>query len=132
MNSKAVGEVSQGQILAALLKQGDVVLIPFGDNQRYDLVIDREGEFLRVQCKTARITNKGQLTFDVCSSYKHRGKGTKDYKGDADFFAVYSPDLNKCYWIPVQECGTSQVFLRLTEAKNKQSKRVRWAKDFEL
>ena len=132
MNPKAKGEISQGQILAALLKRGDVVLIPFGDNQRYDLVIDRDGRFIRVQCKTAWITNRGQLSFAVCSSYKHRGKGTKDYKGEADFFAVYSPDLNKCYWIPVEDCGTSQTLLRLTEVKNKQNKGIRWAKDFEF
>lgn len=87
MNSKAKGEVSQGQILA-LLRKGENVLTPFGDNQRYDLVVERAGTFVRVQCKTGRL-KRGAIAFDTCSSYVHRGRGKRDYRGDADVFAVY-------------------------------------------
>ena len=48
------------------------MLIPFGDNQRYDLVVEREGNFVRVQCKTGRVRKEGQILFNTCSSYVHR------------------------------------------------------------
>jgi hypothetical protein len=53
VNTKAIGEVSEAVILAEFLKAGFPVLLPFGDNQRYDMVIEVSGRFLRVQCKTA-------------------------------------------------------------------------------
>ncbi len=132
MNPKAKGEVSQGQILAALLRKGEIVLTPFGDNQRYDLVVERDGAFIRVQCKTGRVKRKGQILFDTCSSYVHRGRGKRDYRGEADIFAVYCPDTDCCYWVPVNECGTSTGCLRLEAPKNGQQANIRWAKDFEL
>jgi len=39
-------------VLAALVRRGFHVLIPFGEGQPYDLVIDLEPAFMRVQCKT--------------------------------------------------------------------------------
>ena len=54
MNSKHVGDTSEAQVIAALLKMGKNVLLPFGDNQRYDVVIEEKGKFIRIQVKTAR------------------------------------------------------------------------------
>ena len=59
MNSKDVGEISEGMVLAALLRARKIVLRPFGDNQRYDLVVDEDGTFVRIQCKTARLKDVG-------------------------------------------------------------------------
>ena len=53
-NTKAIGEISEAMILAEFLKAGIPVLMPFGDNQRYDMVVEAGGQFLNVQCKTAR------------------------------------------------------------------------------
>jgi len=51
-NTKALGEVTEGVILAHLLRRGEVVLLPFGNNQRYDMVVDRSGLLIKAQCKT--------------------------------------------------------------------------------
>ena len=121
-------------ILAALLRAGKVVLQPFGDNQRYDLVIDAgDGKFLRVQCKTARILREGILHFDTCSSQAHRGRGKQSYYGQADLFGVYSPDLDKVYLVPVDVCGKAAAQLRLAPRKQDSCrKEARMASDFEL
>jgi len=133
MNSKKIGERSEGMILAAFLRAGRAVLQPFGDNQRYDLVVDDEGKFTRVQCKTARWKVKGSsICFDTCSSQAHRGKGTFDYRGQADVFGVYFPDLDKVYLVPVDDVGTKEATLRLVPSKNGQLKRVRMASEYEF
>lgn len=129
-NPKAVGERSEGMVLAALLRAGNVVLQPFGDNQRYDLVVDEDGKFIRIQCKTARLVG-GVLRFAACSSAT-RGLKKRDYRGQIEFFGVYSPDLDKTYLVPVSDVGTTEVTLRLGSAKNNQNKGVRYAETYEM
>jgi PD-(D/E)XK endonuclease len=133
MNSKTVGERTEGIILAELLKAGYVVLLPFGDNQRYDLVIEEGGVFKRVQCKTASLAvTSAALTFKTCSSYAHRGGGYLGYRGAADLFGVYSPDTGRCYLVPVEDVGERQATLRLEPARNGQASKVRLAQQYEL
>ncbi len=53
-DSRSKGELSELLIAGALVCAGYSVLMPYGQMQRYDLVIeDAKGEFWRVQCKTA-------------------------------------------------------------------------------
>lgn len=51
-NSKSVGERSEAAILNWLIQLGYAVSIPFGNNQRYDLIADDGKGLIRVQCKT--------------------------------------------------------------------------------
>lgn len=43
------------------------VLTPFGENTRYDLVLDDGEHLTRVQCKTGRLRN-GAVIFAVCTA----------------------------------------------------------------
>ena len=125
-------------VLARLLQVYPMVLRPFGENQRYDLLIeDHDGKFIRVQCKTGRL-KKGAVIFNTCSvTYHHpSNQGTKvyrhDYRDAADVFGVYCPDTDRVYIVPVDEVGTVAASLRVEPTKNSQRKRVRWASDYEL
>jgi hypothetical protein len=131
MNPKLVGEKSEACIILALLRHDWPVLKPFGDSQRYDLVTERNGQFLRIQCKTGRLVD-GAVSFPTCSSYRHRGLGTKDYRGQADLFAVYCPDNEKTYIVPVDDVGTRTCRLRVLPSKNGQRDGVRPAQGYEL
>lgn len=136
-NPKAIGERSQAHIIARFLDVGYNVLTPYGDNTRYDLVIeDADGNFYRVQCKTGR-SNGEYIEFAPASLYYHTRAGrttygSRDYRGQVEYFAVYCPKTNGVYLIPVDHAGVSQMFLRLVPTKNNQEKNVRWAKDYEL
>ncbi len=130
-NSKTVGNIAEAQVLAALVKRGETVLLPYGDNERYDMVIDDDGNFLRVQCKNGRYKD-GCITFSTCSSQVHMGNGRYDYRGEAEFFGVYCRHTDKAYLVPVDEVGTGASRLRVEPTKNGQKKRVRMASDYEL
>ncbi len=125
-NPKAVGERSEAQVLAKLLQAGKVVLTPFGDSQRYDLVVDEAGVFIRVQCKTAQL-GKGVLSFPCCSTNWNKGT-RRNYRGEADIFAVYSPEGDQLYLVPVDQVGVKSASLRLSPPRQK--KRVRMAVDY--
>lgn len=105
-------------MLAAFLRSGKVVLLPFGDSQRYDIVVDEGGIFTRVQVKTACL-KANHLVFECRSSNWNTGL-RKSYNGQADLFAVYSPDLDKIYLIPVSHVGANnRANLRLTSLVHK-------------
>lgn len=131
MNTKERGDISTAMVTAALLRNGETVLTPYGDRLRYDLVLDRNGKFLRIQVKTGRI-KAGAVRFKTCSSYAHRGKKDKDYREDADCFGVYCPDNGKVYLVPVIEVGRREGVLRVEETKNNQTTGIRLGSDFEL
>jgi hypothetical protein len=133
-NTSLTGEVCRTQVIAALTLQGKTVLVPLGDFQRYDLVIDDGGHFLRVQCKLGRLI-KGAILFHPCSIDSRSKKGgcvRKGYVGEVDLFGVYCPEVKKCYLVPVGEAPTKECSLRVDPPKNGQKHRIRWAVNYEI
>jgi hypothetical protein len=129
MNSSAIGSQTEGIVLAALLRAGKTVLLPFGGAQRYDLALDEAGRLVRVQCKTARYL-QGCIIFDTNSHRRDHSK--MGYKGFADLFGVYCPVLDKVYLVPVHDVGQVEGRLRVDPTKNNQAKLVRWAEQYEV
>ncbi len=138
-NHKATGERTEAIIIAKFLEVGYGVLTPFGDNLRYDLIIeDADAKLWRIQCKTGWTENdRAYIEFATASTYYHTkagrtGHGRKDYRGEIDYFAVYCPETTKVYLVPVEHVSVTSAILRLTPTKNNQEKGVRWARDYEL
>lgn len=138
-DNKSVGERSQAMILARLSEVGYAVLIPFGENHRYDLVIeDADRQFWRIQCKTGRLdSNQEYIEFNAASNYYHHRKegttwGKRAYHGQVDFFAVYCPNSKEVYFIPINQVTTNKMRLRLLPTRNNQEMHVQWAKDYKL
>lgn len=128
-NPKAVGEISEAFVLARLIELGYPVALPFGNNQRYDFIVDDGGFLSRVQVKTGRLY-RGAVGFPTCSTNGFTGE-QRGYLGEADEFLVYCPETNEVYRIPVADCGpTKTASLRVDPiASEKQSRKVRWARD---
>ena len=120
--------MTEAVILALLIQRGDTVSLPFGNNQRYDMIVDRGGGLIRAQCKTGRLRN-GVVVFSTSSCNGFTGEH-RDYKGQADVFLVWCPQLNTVYEVPVSSCGKQQVSLRTTRARNGQSTYIRRAADY--
>lgn len=104
--------------------------MPFGKNQRYDMVVDDDGKFIRGQIKTARHID-GCIAFNVCSCNGFTGKRTT-YVGHIDVFWVYSPYTEKVYEVPVALTKNSTCSLRVDPLTQPQKKTTRWAKDYEI
>lgn len=123
---------TEAVVLAELTRRGYRVLVPFGQNQRYDLVLDVEGRFLRAQVKTGRL-RRGCVVFQAQSIQSNtRRTVLRNYRGDVELIIVYCPDTGGIYVIPIEEATRSQGTLRVDPAANGQRKRVRWARDYEL
>jgi hypothetical protein len=131
MNTKAIGELSEGVILAHLLQMGWAISLPFGNNQRYDLIADTSGKLLKLQCKTAHF-HKGCAVFATASKNGFTNE-RKCYKGQIDAFVVYYPPTKSVYLVPVEVAASTAMYLRLDPLKpNAPKSTVHWAKDYEL
>ena len=117
LTQKQKGNLTELQCLTSFIEQGLNVSIPYGDNARYDFVID--------------IGNEGAIHFSCKSSYTtNAGVSNVRYtKDEIDFFATFWKGI--CYLIPVQECSLEKT-LRLTPPKNGQIKGITFASEDEL
>jgi hypothetical protein len=132
---KDIGDRTTLAVMLALRQAGFAILVPFGENTRYDLVIDDGSSFARVQCKTGRL-RQGAVRFAVCSCYGHHfrpGNARRDYQGEIDHFGVHCPETSSVYLVPIGHLSVrSQAALRVEPARNNQKDRIRWATDYEI
>lgn len=138
---KAIGDRSEAHALAALVDCFPSVLVPWGENCRYDFVIETlDGELLRVQCKTGRL-REGAVRFPTRSVSYHHPKNrrtgptesaSRGYRGEADLFAVYCVENRRVYLVPVEEVPTKLAALRIAPTRNGQQTGIRWAAQYEL
>jgi PD-(D/E)XK endonuclease len=128
-----VGQRSEAIILAELVKRGYRVLLPYGTNHRYDLVIDVGDRFLRAQCKTGRL-RRGAIEFNTASTRANTLRAyTKPYDADQiELFLVYCQETDRVYAVDIGEVGPGSALLRVDPTANGQAKRIRWAADHEL
>ena len=135
----AMGAESEAVIAAALIQAGYTVLTPNGYMHGYDLVIeDANSGFWKIQCKTAWLSkDRATLRFNGYSLLMKGQKGRSQskrmgYEKDVDYFAVYSPDTQKVYLLPIAHVRNTENCLRLIPTGNNQEKNVRWTADYEL
>lgn len=134
-DTNIVGEISESAIVTRFLQLGYVVLIPYGGNQRYDLIIeDCEEKFWRIQCKSGWVNEANTfLKFDTANhNVTGKNRQMRHYRGQCDYFAVYSEKLSKIYLVPVDHVGEVKAHLRLTPPKNRNQYGYRMASDYEL
>ncbi len=130
-NTKRIGDISEMHVAAAFLKRGYLVSRPFGENQRYDLIIDDGERLSRVQVKTGRVRN-GVILYGAVSTHGHRAHPSKPYIGQIEYLAVYCADTEKVYVVPESHLTRSLGSLRIAPPKNNMTKTIRWASDYEL
>lgn len=119
-------------------KRGYNVLVPCGDYSQYDLVVERNGKFERVQVKSVTpkdgklCVHTKSMTFDKEQSTNNRSKQVKYSAGDFDWLAAYDLENDEVYFIPANLVVNRTSFaLRLSDTKNGQIANVRFAKDFQ-
>jgi hypothetical protein len=132
---KAVGDRTTLAVMLALVDAGFSVFVPFGENTRSDFIIDDGLRLSRVQCKTGRLRG-GAVRFATCSSYGHHrnpARARRDYHGQIDFFAIYCPETAGTYLIPISHIPVKvQGALRIAPPRNNQTRKVRFARDYQI
>ena len=72
MNSKAIGNIGEAKVLCKFVELGIPVYIPFGDNEKSDIIADFNGKLNKIQVITSLKAEDGKMVFDLTSSTFHR------------------------------------------------------------
>lgn len=111
---------------------GFLVSTPYGDNGRYDLIVDVNGHLLRVQVKTASLKEDGNgIKFSGKSARINTKESyVKRYtKDEIDYFATFWN--NQVYVIPVEEVSSEKT-LRFYSTQNNQDYLISFLEDYTI
>ena len=127
--TKQKGDIAEAFVTFLLKRNGFNVLIPWGEDNRYDLVSEKNGVFKRIQVKYVSTRNGGlEVAIRSANNFNIIHYSPKDI----DIIAAYSPEQNKVYFIPLNSIkNRSQVKLRLMPTINKQKKYITMATKYE-
>lgn len=130
LSTKAIGAHTELQCITYLHGLGYDISVPWGDNARYDFVLDVNHKLYKIQCKTSSKVEDGVYRFQCRSTYSNStGNRTATYsKEDVDYFATFIND--KCYLIPIDETSKREKVMRFVKPKNNQTKGITFAQEY--
>lgn len=132
MNSKRYGNIGEAKVLAKFVEMGIPIYIPFGDNEKADLIAEFNGKLNKIQVKTSIKSKNGCSIFDLTSSTAHRTNGgrRKYLNTEIDYFALYSVDRDKIYLMKAPEKPMSLITIRFENTKSGKKVGVNFESDF--
>lgn len=118
--------------IASFVKYGIPVYIPFGDNEKADLIVDIDGNLKKIQVKTSIKAENGIMSFDLTSCTEHRNGGNrrKYGKDEVDYFFLYNIERDKAFLIETPSEPMVVLTIRYEKPKNNQRKDVRFENDY--
>ena len=131
MDTRITGELTELKCQMFCLERGFIVSKPIVDNARYDLLLDYNNKFYRIQIKTSRWMSEEHegIVFNCKSQHSVAG-GNKIMKytpEEVDFFMTEFE--GEFYLIPCER-AKSEMRLRFKPTKNHQDDKATFAKDF--
>ena len=133
MDTRITGELTELKCQMLCLERGFIVSKPIVDNARYDLLLDYNNKFYRIQIKTSRWMSEEHegIVFNCKSQHSIAG-GNKIMKytpEEVDFFMTEFE--GEFYLIPCEK-AKSEIRLRFKPTKNHQDDKATFAKDFKF
>jgi len=129
--NKQKGNIGEAKCLAKMVELGVPVALPFGDNERYDMIIDYHG-LKKVQIKYSSYQEStGSIIFKTSSCANHTtNKHYSTYTNDVDGFLLYNGITDEVYYVPIEMIGNKKTLtVRLTPSANGQTKNCTMAQD---
>ena len=116
-NPSQIGIITELKCQIWLIEQGYNICIPIGNYQKYDIVIEKNNKFYKIQCKHASETKNG---FMVRTKFQKRQNGKvikKKYTpNDIDFFMTEFK--GKYYLFPPFETQETKFWTVPSRLKN--------------
>ena len=125
-NQSAIGNIGEAVAVAEFTKRKIPVLIPFGQNLPYDLVIDFGGKLRKVQCKTANeVKDDGSvMRFYIYRTNGFTGEHKKYQKDEVDLFFIYCVENGFMGLARRDKQPGSEIRVRMSPPKNNVKKGV--------
>lgn len=100
-DNKLKGDIGEQHVVLKLLEAGLNVLRPVGDRLPYDLVVEKNGVFKRVQCKYRALHGKNHISVSLSNRF---GSSSVVYSEEnIDTIAIYCPDTDDVCFLNMSE-----------------------------
>lgn len=123
MTTKQIGNIGEAKVLSEFVHLGIPVYLPFGDNEKADLIAEFNGKLNKIQVKSSQKIIEDKVRFSLVSSTMHRQNGVKHIytENEIDYFALYNLERDKVYLISINEEGLpkNEVTIHFNPPKSK-------------
>ena len=94
------------------IEMGYIVSVPYGNNSRYDMIVDTDKYRYRIQVKHASLNENGSYTIQTCNSVSTMSKHERKYYSSQDVDFIVSIIEEQLVVIPVEliEHSASKIF----------------------
>ena len=132
MNTKRIGNIGEAKVLCKFVELGIPVYIPFGDNEKADLIADFNGKLNKIQIKTSQKAEDGKMIFDLTSSTLHRKNGEKHIytNNEIDYFACYNIARDKIFLVNINDAPNTAITIRYEKSKNNQTQGIKFEQEY--
>ena len=127
LSKKIKGDLAELAVAKRLMSEGWKILFPYGEDHRYDLVVEKDNKFVRIQVKY--ITPKNGAIDINCQSSNNWSILVYNPE-EIDVIAAYNSKSEKIYFIPSAEMNHRSFKLRIEDSKNNQKSKIHLAKNF--
>lgn len=130
-HTKTKGDLGVMKAKLDLMIKGYMILQPETEHAPFDIVVYKDGRFLRVQVKYIEMNEFGSLRVRFTHRWMNsKGGQTRPIDKNAiDLFCVYCPDTDTCYYVDPKKFGQSMK-IRIKKSKFKTTPREHPASDF--
>lgn len=137
IDTKILGNATEMECMLECMKLGVQVSIPFGEDSRYDFIMDYNGKLYRLQSKHCSeiVDDSNKVVAVKFKTVRQSGSNasihtrTKYTKEEIDYFSTSYE--GKCYLVPVEQCSNEKI-LRIKPPKNGQTKGISFLENYEL
>ena len=112
-NQKQILGITTELIVAQkFIEKGYIVSIPYGNNSRYDMIVDTDRFCYRIQVKHASINENGSYTVNTSNTVSTTAGNSRKYynKQDVDFIATVIEDQLVIIPVEMVEHSQSKIF----------------------
>jgi len=129
MSKQEKGKIAEFAVAARLAELGYTVLFPVGESKPYDLVAEKGGIFIRIQCKYTS-GNRDIVCVRTCSMNQTNRKHYT--KSEIDYIAAFDAHSRSVLFVPAEMLGEGKWMLnfRHTAAKNNQTRGIHYVADY--
>ena len=91
--SQIKGLTTELKCMEKFIEYGFIVSVPYGNNSRYDLLVDLgNGKYVRIQCKTASLNENGSYTIYTANSVATTAQRTIKHYDNAKDIHIHFPE----------------------------------------
>ena len=110
------GLTTELKCMEKFIEYGFIVSVPYGNNSRYDLLLDGgNGKYIRIQCKTAHLNENGSYTINTANSVSTMTKRTVKHYDSNQIDFIASIIEEQLVIIPVDLISNSKSKIFRTE-----------------